>query len=75
MPMDTAEYLTSQGWKGKGTGKWSFSGFGCPTSSSPVTPWPALKHGHVTRPLAVVQKKTLGGVGKDRDEAVPFWDK
>ncbi|KAJ9104573.1 hypothetical protein QFC21_002071 [Naganishia friedmannii] len=53
MPMDTAEYLASQGWKGKGT---------------------ALKHGHVTRPLAVVQKKTLGGVGKDRDEAVPFWD-
>ncbi|KAJ9115120.1 hypothetical protein QFC22_005450 [Naganishia vaughanmartiniae] len=42
MPMDTAEYLASQGWKGKGT--------------------------------AVVQKKTLGGVGKDRDEAVPFWD-
>ncbi|KAJ9103362.1 hypothetical protein QFC19_004461 [Naganishia cerealis] len=53
MPMDTSEYLTSRGWKGKGT---------------------ALKHGHVTRPLAVVQKKTLSGVGKDRDEAVPFWD-
>ncbi|RXK36256.1 hypothetical protein M231_06459 [Tremella mesenterica] len=34
----------------------------------------ALKHGHATRPLAIVQKKTLSGVGKDRDEAVPFWD-
>ncbi|OCF39249.1 hypothetical protein I317_06967 [Kwoniella heveanensis CBS 569] len=34
----------------------------------------ALKHGHSTRPLAVVQKKTLSGIGKDRDEAVPFWD-
>ncbi|KAI9634649.1 uncharacterized protein MKK02DRAFT_37529 [Dioszegia hungarica] len=34
----------------------------------------ALKTGHLTRPLAVVQKKTLSGVGKDRDEAVPFWD-
>jgi nucleolar protein TMA23 len=29
----------------------------------------------MTRPIAVVQKKTLSGVGKDRDEAVPFWDK
>ncbi|KAI5454166.1 hypothetical protein NCC49_004231 [Naganishia albida] len=53
MPMDTTEYLTAQGWKGKGT---------------------ALKQGHMTRPIAVVQKKTLSGVGKDRDEAVPFWD-
>lgn len=35
----------------------------------------ALKQGHMTRPIAVVQKKTLSGVGKDRDEAVPFWDK
>lgn len=34
----------------------------------------ALKNGHATRPLAVVQKKTLSGIGKDRDEAVPFWD-
>ncbi|WWC62949.1 uncharacterized protein I303_105547 [Kwoniella dejecticola CBS 10117] len=34
----------------------------------------ALKHGHSVKPLAVVQKKTLSGIGKDRDEAVPFWD-
>jgi hypothetical protein len=34
----------------------------------------ALKQGHATRPLAVVQKKNLSGIGKDRDEAVPFWD-
>ncbi|WVQ65443.1 uncharacterized protein L199_003619 [Kwoniella botswanensis] len=34
----------------------------------------ALKHGHAIKPLAVVQKKTLSGIGKDRDEAVPFWD-
>ncbi|WVO18612.1 hypothetical protein L204_106331 [Cryptococcus depauperatus] len=34
----------------------------------------ALKHGHATRPLPVVQKKTLSGIGKDRDAAVPFWD-
>ncbi|WRT68142.1 uncharacterized protein IL334_005117 [Kwoniella shivajii] len=34
----------------------------------------ALKHGHSVRPLAVVQKKTLSGIGKDRDTAVPFWD-
>ncbi|KAH8090637.1 hypothetical protein HD553DRAFT_338331 [Filobasidium floriforme] len=53
MPLDTTEYLTSRGWKGKGT---------------------ALKQGHLSRPIAVVQKKTMSGVGKDRDEAVPFWD-
>ncbi|WWD05206.1 hypothetical protein V865_003279 [Kwoniella europaea PYCC6329] len=34
----------------------------------------ALKHGHAIKPLAVVQKKTLSGIGRDRDEAVPFWD-
>ncbi|KAK4684085.1 hypothetical protein P7C73_g6118, partial [Tremellales sp. Uapishka_1] len=34
----------------------------------------ALKHGHATRPLPVVPKKTLTGIGKDRDTAVPFWD-
>ncbi|CAD6579149.1 MAG: hypothetical protein TREMPRED_002410 [Tremellales sp. Tagirdzhanova-0007] len=34
----------------------------------------ALKIGHATRPLPVVQKKTLSGIGKDRDEAIPFWD-
>ncbi|WOO83368.1 uncharacterized protein LOC62_05G006892 [Vanrija pseudolonga] len=34
----------------------------------------ALKDGHITRPLATVQKKSMGGIGKDRDEAVPFWD-
>lgn len=34
----------------------------------------ALKQGHATRPLAVVQKRNLGGIGRDRDEAVPFWD-
>ncbi|TYJ58385.1 hypothetical protein B9479_000931 [Cryptococcus floricola] len=34
----------------------------------------ALQQGHISRPLAVVQKKTLSGIGKDRDEAVPFWD-
>jgi len=49
-----------------------------PTSSSlwlPADGEPlALKHGHATRPLPVVRKKTLSGVGKDRDGAVPFWD-
>ncbi|GFZ50516.1 hypothetical protein JCM24511_08273 [Saitozyma sp. JCM 24511] len=34
----------------------------------------ALKHGHAVRPLPVVQKKSLTGIGKDRDAAVPFWD-
>lgn len=39
-----------------------------------LTPSPALRNGHATRPLAVIQKKTLSGIGKDRDEAIPFWD-
>jgi hypothetical protein len=33
-----------------------------------------LRHGAITRPLAIPQKKTLAGLGKDRDEAFPFWD-
>ncbi len=35
---------------------------------------PALKQGHATRPIPVVQKKSMSGIGKDRDEAIPFWD-
>ncbi|EIN12639.1 hypothetical protein PUNSTDRAFT_141290 [Punctularia strigosozonata HHB-11173 SS5] len=34
----------------------------------------ALREGAISRPIAVTQKKNLGGVGKDRDEAFPFWD-
>ncbi|KAL0580661.1 hypothetical protein V5O48_001391 [Marasmius crinis-equi] len=33
-----------------------------------------LRQGAITRPIAVSQKKTLAGLGKDRDEAFPFWD-
>ncbi|KDR82761.1 hypothetical protein GALMADRAFT_220751 [Galerina marginata CBS 339.88] len=33
-----------------------------------------LRHGAISRPLAVPQKKNLAGLGKDRDEAFPFWD-
>lgn len=33
-----------------------------------------LRHGAITKPVTVVQKKTLAGIGKDRDEAFPFWD-
>lgn len=33
-----------------------------------------LRHGAIVRPVTVAQKKTLSGVGKDRDEAFPFWD-
>jgi len=33
-----------------------------------------LRHGAISRPIAVTQKKTLSGIGKDRDEAFPFWD-
>ncbi|TFK74825.1 hypothetical protein BDN72DRAFT_955485 [Pluteus cervinus] len=34
----------------------------------------ALRQGAIIRPLAIPQKRTLAGVGKDRDEAFPFWD-
>ncbi|KAF9533205.1 hypothetical protein CPB83DRAFT_903181 [Crepidotus variabilis] len=34
----------------------------------------ALREGALSRPLAIPQKKTLAGLGKDRDEAFPFWD-
>ena len=33
-----------------------------------------LRHGAIARPVTITQKKTLSGVGKDRDEAFPFWD-
>nr|GAT60139.1 predicted protein [Mycena chlorophos] len=33
-----------------------------------------LRQGAIARPIAVTQKKTLAGLGKDRDEAFPFWD-
>ena len=33
-----------------------------------------LRQGAISRPLAISQKKTLSGLGKDRDEAFPFWD-
>ncbi|KAK0188047.1 hypothetical protein F5146DRAFT_1226399 [Armillaria mellea] len=33
-----------------------------------------LRQGAITRPVIVNQKKTLSGIGKDRDDAFPFWD-
>ena len=33
-----------------------------------------LRQGAISNPIIVVQKKTLSGIGKDRDEAFPFWD-
>ncbi|KAM6494242.1 hypothetical protein JOM56_010603 [Amanita muscaria] len=33
-----------------------------------------LREGAISRPVAITQKRTLAGVGKDRDEAFPFWD-
>ncbi|KAF7314343.1 hypothetical protein MKEN_00906900 [Mycena kentingensis (nom. inval.)] len=33
-----------------------------------------LREGAISRPLAIPQKKTLAGLGKDRDDAFPFWD-
>ncbi|KAG6837194.1 hypothetical protein H0H93_013421 [Arthromyces matolae] len=33
-----------------------------------------LRQGAISRPIAIAKKKNLGGLGKDRDEAFPFWD-
>lgn len=33
-----------------------------------------LRQDSIVRPLAIPQKRTLSGLGKDRDEAFPFWD-
>ena len=71
---DPAQHLTKQGWKGTGTGIRLHS-------TSPLFMVRlksfhtlALKNGHATRPLPVVPKKSLSGIGKDRDQAIPFWD-
>ncbi|KIP10223.1 hypothetical protein PHLGIDRAFT_115680 [Phlebiopsis gigantea 11061_1 CR5-6] len=33
-----------------------------------------LRHGSISRPVIIAQKKNMAGIGKDRDEAFPFWD-
>ncbi|KAJ8595267.1 hypothetical protein M405DRAFT_381512 [Rhizopogon salebrosus TDB-379] len=33
-----------------------------------------LRSGAIDKPLAIPPKRNLSGVGKDRDEAFPFWD-
>jgi hypothetical protein len=33
-----------------------------------------LRRDAINRPVIIAQKKTLAGIGKDRDEAFPFWD-
>jgi len=33
-----------------------------------------LRNGSISRPISVPQKRNLAGIGKDRDEAFPFWD-
>ncbi|KAH9480373.1 G patch domain-containing protein 4 [Psilocybe cubensis] len=33
-----------------------------------------LRQGAISRPIAIPMKKNLAGLGKDRDEAFPFWD-
>ncbi|KAH9080621.1 hypothetical protein EDB83DRAFT_2340518 [Lactarius deliciosus] len=33
-----------------------------------------LRNGSISRPISVPQKRSLAGIGKDRDEAFPFWD-
>lgn len=33
-----------------------------------------LRKGAIERPVTIAQKRNLAGVGKDRDEAFPFWD-
>ncbi len=33
-----------------------------------------LREGAIAKPLTIPQKKNLAGLGKDRDEAFPFWD-
>lgn len=33
-----------------------------------------LRNGAIDKPLTIPPKKNLSGLGKDRDEAFPFWD-
>lgn len=33
-----------------------------------------LRKGAISRPITAPQKRNLAGIGKDRDDAFPFWD-
>ncbi|KAI0304486.1 hypothetical protein B0F90DRAFT_1625867 [Multifurca ochricompacta] len=33
-----------------------------------------LRTGAISRPITIPQKRNLNGIGRDRDEAFPFWD-
>jgi len=65
MSFSPHDHLVKQGWRGKGTGT---------QIQTPSHSHLAFKNGHATRPIPVVQKRTMSGIGKDRDEAIPFWD-
>jgi nucleolar protein TMA23 len=70
---DPAAHLTKQGWKGKGTGQCCYPQLWLTSLGIQLTRL-ALKDGHATRHIATVKKNTLSGIGKDRDQAIPFWD-
>ena len=49
-------------------------GYGYLTSYGWTGTGTGLRKGAIDRPLAIPPKKNLCGLGKDRDEAFPFWD-
>lgn len=56
MPLDTTQFLSQQGWRGKGV----------PLDG---------EHGRgLKKPIMIPQKRTLGGIGNNRDRAVEWWD-
>ncbi|GAC99722.1 hypothetical protein PHSY_007325 [Pseudozyma hubeiensis SY62] len=56
MPLNTTNFLVSQGWEGVGVPLDGKAGKG------------------LKKPLAITQKKTLSGIGKDRDRADDWWN-
>lgn len=56
MPLNTTNFLVSQGWEGVGVPLDGKTGKG------------------LKKPLAITQKRTLSGIGRDRDRADDWWN-
>ncbi|KAH0832045.1 ATP synthase regulation protein NCA2-domain-containing protein [Lanmaoa asiatica] len=65
------EYICDSGWRKNMSQSY---GHAYLTSYGWTGTGTGLRKGAINKPLAIPPKKNLSGLGKDRDEAFPFWD-